>query len=149
VPGAKPRILSVVYDSAAAPGLSSFDVDEIITASRTRNKRDGVTGMLLLEDGRFLQVLEGPEAEVRALMLQIEQDQRHERVRILADGFQSGRRFPDWAMARGHVAELEALSLDGYFEALLAARDRLPPAPTRTERIRAWFAAGAAGTTRA
>jgi hypothetical protein len=132
-------MLSVIYHSAATPGLSSFDVDEIISASRIRNRRNGVTGMLLLENGRFLQALEGPEDEVRALMVQIEEDQRHEHVRILTEEFQAGRRFPDWAMARGHVAELEALALDEYFEALLDARDELPAAPTRTERILAWF----------
>ena len=137
----KPRILSVIYHSAATSGLSSLDVDEILAASRTRNRRNGVTGMLLLENGRFLQALEGPEEEVRALMARIEQDPRHEHVRILVEETQAGRRFPDWAMARGHVAELESMALDEYFEALLEAREELPPAPTRTERIRAWFRA--------
>ena len=137
--GAKPRLLSVIYHSAATPGLSSLDVDEILAASRTRNPHNGVTGMLLLENGRFLQVLEGPEEEVRGLMASIADDPRHEHVRILVEEIQTGRRFPDWAMARGHVAELEAMALDEYFEALLEARDELPPAPTRTERIRAWF----------
>jgi hypothetical protein len=139
VPGAKPRILSVIYHSAATPGLSSFDVDEILAASRTRNKQNDITGMLLLENGRFLQALEGPEEDVRDLMARIEQDRRHEHVRVLVEETQDGRRFPDWAMARGHVAELEALALDEYFAALLEARDELPSAPTRTERIRAWF----------
>ena len=139
VPGAKPPILSVIYHSAATSGLSSMDVDEILAASRTRNRHDGVTGMLLMENGRFLQVLEGPEDAVRALMERIAEDPRHEHVRILVEEVQAGRRFPDWAMARGHVAELESMALDEYFEALLDARDELPPAPTRTERIRAWF----------
>lgn len=137
--GTEPRILSVLYHSAATPGLSSFDVDEIVTASRVRNRQRDVTGMLLLENGRFLQALEGPEAEVRELMRRIEADDRHEHVRIMAEEHQAARRFPDWAMARGHVAELEALALDEYFEALLDAREELPAAPTRTARIVAWF----------
>ncbi len=139
MPGADLPILTVIYHSAAIPGLSSFDVDEILTASRVRNRQNAVTGMLLLENGRFLQALEGPEVEVRALMARIAEDPRHEHVRVLVEEFQAARRFPDWAMARGHVAELEAMALDGYFEALLDAREQLPAAPTRTDRIRAWF----------
>lgn len=139
VPGSKSPIRSVVYHSAATPGLSSFDVDEILSASRIRNKQSDITGMLLLENGRFLQALEGPEEEVRALMDRIAEDPRHEHVRILIEEQQVGRRFPDWAMAHGHVAELESMALDEYFAALLEAREELPAAPTVTERIRAWF----------
>lgn len=137
--GARPSILSVIYHSAAVAGLGSIDVDEILASSRSWNRHNGVTGMLLLENGRFLQALEGPEEAVRALMDRIAQDPRHEHVRVLVEETQSGRRFPDWAMAHGHVAELESMRLDEYFEALLEARDELPAAPTRTERIRAWF----------
>lgn len=137
--GAKPRLRSVVYHSAATPGLSSFDVDEILTASRVRNAAGAVTGMLLSENGRFLQALEGPEDTVRDLMSRIAEDPRHEHVRILVDEAVPARRFPDWAMARGHVGEIESLPLEEYWEALQDARDELPAAPTRAARVRAWF----------
>ena len=135
----KPQVFTLVYHSTAVPGLSSFDLDEILSVSRARNPGRAVTGMLLAENGRFLQALEGAEDEVRALMTRIEQDPRHEHVRVLVAQVGEARRFPDWAMAHGHVGELEAKPLAEYFEALSQAREELPDPPTKLDRLRAWF----------
>lgn len=142
--GTRTELLSVVYHSAADPGLSSFDVDEILATSRTWNQRSSITGMLLSENGRFLQALEGPEDEVRALMTRIQQDPRHHHVRVLLEESQVARRFPDWAMAHGHVAELETSPLADYFETLLEARGELPKPASPLSRIGAWFRGGPA-----
>ena len=144
--GTRDQLLSVVYHSAADPGLSSLDVDEILATSRTWNRHRGITGLLLSENGRFLQALEGPEPEVRALMDRIQQDPRHRHVRILLEEAQDARRFPDWAMAHGHVAELETSPLAGYFETLLEARGELPEPATPMSRISAWFRGGPSPT---
>lgn len=135
------RLLSIVYHSAATPGSSSFDLDEILTVSRVRNRASGITGMLLAENGRFVQLLEGPEDEVRELMSRIAADPRHEHVRILAEDGVSVRRFPDWAMAHGHVGEIESLPFEDHLEALLDARDELPGPATTASRLKAWFRA--------
>lgn len=95
--------------------------------------------MLLAENGRYVQLLEGPEDEVRGLMARIAEDPRHEHVRILAEEAVTARRFPDWAMARGHVGEIESLPLEEHLETLLEARDELPAPPTARTRLRAWF----------
>ena len=61
-PGAHDQLFSIVYHSAAKPGFSSLDLDEVLSQSRVKNRVNRVTGMLLAENGRFLQALEGPEA---------------------------------------------------------------------------------------
>lgn len=135
-------LFSITYHSAATPGFDSIDLAELLTQARSKNRATGVTGMLLAENGRFLQALEGPEPAVRALMDTIAADPRHEHVRVLAEESIAARRFPDWAMAEGHVGELEARPLDEYTEALVDAREELPEPLTRVERIAAWLRGG-------
>lgn len=135
----RPSLLSIVYHSVATPGQSSLDLDELLTTSRVRNRAESITGMLLAENGRFVQLLEGPEDAVRALMDRIAADPRHEHVRLLEEEVVPTRRFPDWAMAHGRVGEVESLPLTDYVAALLEARDSLPQPMSRTERLLAWF----------
>lgn len=127
-------MLSVVYRSAATPGLADSDVEQLLAAARAKNRREGVTGMLLAENGRFLQALEGPEVVVRGLLTAIEADPRHEHMRILTHETVPARRFGDWAMAHGHIGEMESMPLAQYVEALMDARDELPVPPTRLQR---------------
>jgi hypothetical protein len=95
--------------------------------------------MLLVENGRFLQALERPDDEVRGLTAHIARDPRHEHVRVLIEEPTDARRFPDWAMAHGHVGDLEARPLAEYFEALLDAREERPRPRTGMDRIRSWL----------
>lgn len=133
------RLVSIVYHSAGNPAISSIDLDELLTQARAKNRATGVTGMLLAENGRFLQVLEGPEGAVRDLMETIADDPRHEHVRVLDEAPIQARRFPDWAMAQGHVGEIETLPLAEYMEALVTARGELPDPPGLVERVLDWF----------
>ena len=132
-------LFSVVYHSSETPGQGSIDRSELLAHARAKNRVIGVTGMLLAENGRFVQELEGPESVVRELMATIAADPRHEHVRILLEEPIAARRFPDWAMAEGHLTELETLQPVEYTEAIVAARDALPDPPSRVERVLNWF----------
>ncbi|WP_439592955.1 BLUF domain-containing protein [Microbacterium sp.] len=98
-------LYSLVYASTAA---SSFD-DEVFGSLLEQSRRDngarGITGLLLYRNGRFIQFLEGPEAEVRSLLATIEKDPRHTGVRVLNDGHPQRRQFADWTMAYQPVRE--------------------------------------------
>jgi hypothetical protein len=116
------RLLSVIYRSVRTAGCGDVDLAELLLKARHANRAFGVTGMLLAQDGRFLQVLEGPETVVRNLLAAIARDPRHEQVEVLVDEVVQVRRFPDWAMAEGHIGEIEALPPAAYYEGLLMAR---------------------------
>lgn len=75
------------------------EVDAIVDAAIVFNLSLGMTGALVLACGRFAQVLEGPQGEVRSLMARIAVDQRHTQVRVIRTAFQSERAFPNWGMA--------------------------------------------------
>ena len=79
------------------------ELGRLFTEARSNNKRQGITGALLLSEDRFVQVLEGDEDAVRALFTSIEKDPRHDSVSVLETGMVPARVFARWAMAK--VAE--------------------------------------------
>lgn len=106
--------LSIVYSSTATRPLSDADFSALLTTSRRNNAHVDVTGLLLYRKGRFLQVLEGPEAGVRDRFLAIESDSRHTDVRVLIEDRSKQRQFPDWTMAYEPITPAMAADVPGY-----------------------------------
>lgn len=91
-------MLSLIYSSVATRTLEPSDLTALLTQSRASNERTGITGMLLFRNGYFLQVLEGPDAKVRAKMHTIRDDDRHTKVTVLLEDMIEERQFPEWTM---------------------------------------------------
>jgi hypothetical protein len=106
--------LSLVYSSRAVVGFDLAALDELLQHSRSSNVQDGITGLLLFKDDRFLQLLEGPEPAVRAKMSFINQDPRHEHVTVLLEEHMDARQFPDWTMGYAAVDALRSAEIPGY-----------------------------------
>lgn len=100
-------MLSLVYVSAATRPFSQLELDALLEKSRRNNRQDGISGMLLYRDGDFLQVLEGPEAAVRATYARIGRDRRHGGVILLDESHVEQRAFRDWAMGFRRVSTAE------------------------------------------
>lgn len=92
-------MLQIIYVSTANAALGPVDPLPILEVSRELNLRDGITGLLYSDGGRFLQVLEGPVAETEAAMARIRSDRRHRAIVILARRAIEAREFGDWSMA--------------------------------------------------
>ncbi|MDA7584069.1 BLUF domain-containing protein [Luminiphilus sp.] len=92
-------LFNLVYCSQISAGVENTDVDTIIATSRRRNSASGITGILVFGDGVFFQWIEGPKAEVTALVKLIETDRRHELMVILSEDEEIRERiFPTWDM---------------------------------------------------
>ena len=104
-----------------SPGRSAV-LDAIEASAARNNVRLGVTGSLMVSGARVVQVLEGPEPAVRALLAVIAADIRHTEFEVLSEHPVSGRTFGDWSMA---VRDLDAAgpSAEGL-RALVAAYER-------------------------
>lgn len=87
---------SVFYVSRAR--ANSAQVEGIVGHSRRNNLARGMTGGMFYTGNYFAQVLEGPAETVVRTLAAIRADDRHEGMRILAEGPQAVRRFAVWTM---------------------------------------------------
>lgn len=95
----------LVYTSEAVMRFYPDDLEALLTSARAHNHSAGITGILLYKSNRFIQFLEGPPAEVDALMERIERDPRHTTVRVVIDELVNDRQFDDWSMGYQVSAE--------------------------------------------
>lgn len=120
----------LVYASRIAPGLDPRFVADIVRRARVKNRRIGVTGLLVFDGESFCQLLEGGQLAVLELAEAIERDPRHEGYRVLHEGPRNeARRFDNWHMAYGllpgdDLAELLAgqggEQIAGYLQSLVS-----------------------------
>lgn len=97
-------IYQVLYHSQATGPPDETQLQELLAQSCAYNARHQVTGLLLYSAGRFVQVLEGAEADVRHLYARIQRDPRHERVVTVSAGPGPRRHYSDWSMAFGQLS---------------------------------------------
>lgn len=95
----KPGVFQLRYISTLSDGVGTDEVPRILEAARRINRRNGVTGLLLFNGERFLQILEGDEQVVRATFERISGDPRHRGIAVLGTTFSPVRAFAEWDMA--------------------------------------------------
>ena len=79
-------------------GYSLEILSAILVASRANNRKNNITGALICRSDIFLQLLEGPEQNVKNTYEAIQNDDRHINVYHLIDQPVKKRLFPAWAM---------------------------------------------------
>ena len=119
------KLKTLAYTSRASLDFSSADLADIHQSARHLNALDGVTGLLVFDGTRFLQIIEGPQEAIDNLVERLRRDRRHGSLEIRDERFVEARSFPDWSM------ELTRVST-GYFTARpeleIALPDRVAPA---------------------
>jgi Sensors of blue-light using FAD len=90
-------MIQLIYASRPF-GFEAAGLNSILSIARNCNTRDGITGALICRQDVYLQLLEGPEAEVEAAYIRIARDDRHSNVNRLLNRRITKRLFPDWAM---------------------------------------------------
>lgn len=91
-------LIQLTYASRCSHALGPADIKDILGASQRNNARLGVTGALCLNNGIFLQQLEGDRTVVNALYHRILKDTRHRDTAILDLAEITHRQFTGWAM---------------------------------------------------
>ena len=107
-------LYQVIYASAATRPIEEDELLKMLELSREKNKRLGITGMLLHCDGSFLQALEGPKETVLDLLRVIQQDPRHRRFAVLFAGPIKRRSFSQWSMGFKRPSHEELARVEGY-----------------------------------
>lgn len=93
------EIFFIMYQSRATVEFSNSDLSDLLGVARTNNRKVGLTGVLLLKDGNFLQYIEGEKEPLDRTYSKIEEDTRHSDIKVLTKGVQESRIFKDWSMA--------------------------------------------------
>ena len=91
------KLMQLVYCSQPF-GYSLEILSAILIASRANNKKHNITGALICRSDIFLQLLEGPEQQVKSTYKSIQNDDRHININQLLDQSIEKRLFPAWAM---------------------------------------------------
>ena len=91
------NLMQLVYCSQPF-GYSLEILSAILVASRAKNRKYDITGALICRSDIFLQLLEGPEQQVKNTYDAIQNDDRHVNVYNLINRPVEKRLFPAWAM---------------------------------------------------
>jgi hypothetical protein len=133
-------MLQIIYSSAAVALFSEVELQRLLLHARANNTRLAVTGMLLYQEGSFLQVVEGEGPVLEVLFQRIGADKRHHRVSTLLRREVEARHFGDWAM--GFVSpEHLTQQLPGYSD-YLRLRGEPQSGASAAERVLSSFREG-------
>jgi hypothetical protein len=90
-----------VYQSRATASFSDAELQRLVASAQTRNRREGITGLLIHDQGRFLQWLEGPAEGLARVWQSIRDDSRHTAITLLGETTAPVRFFGGSPMALG------------------------------------------------
>jgi len=111
-------LVRLLYASRSIDAIGNDLIEEILSASRTRNPTHGITGVLCVcQSGNvFMQVLEGGREAVNRLYGNLLRDPRHRDVMLLDYAEISERRFAGWRMGGVDLAKVNVSTVLKYSE---------------------------------
>ena len=109
-------LVRCLYASRSVHSADGTAIDRIVEQSHRNNPPRGITGLLCVFDGIFVQVLEGGRDAVCDLFGTIVRDDRHSNVRILSYEEITERRYPQWHMGQVRFTAVNAGTLLKYSE---------------------------------
>jgi hypothetical protein len=101
-------MIHCIYASRATANPSEAEIQRLLARARNINGERGITGMLLLIEGSFFQVLEGDAEMVDKTYETIARDARHDRVTLIIREPISKRSFGEWSMGFTAVDRTDA-----------------------------------------
>ena len=88
---------TICYVSSARSGLEKERLETLFSKTEHNNTSKDITGILLYESDKFLQVLEGEKETLLNLYDKIEKDDRHQNIFVILNGRSKQRIFEDYA----------------------------------------------------
>lgn len=88
----------LLYVSEAVSPLTRPQLDQLLQRTRSNNGAAGITGCLLYEDERFMQILEGERSQVLDTFERIRASALHTGIRVVIQGPAPRRVFTHWSM---------------------------------------------------
>lgn len=119
-----------LYLSRLSGSLGDTGLRDLLKQARENNGARSITGALLFDGERFIQLVEGPAAVIDALARRLREDSRHHAFTVLGEGPVATRRHRRWTAGYveiDRVDEFERAVADGAggTDAALTAFDHL------------------------
>lgn len=111
-------LINLIYISAATGTMTTDILLQILEEARRNNPPRDITGMLLYQNGFFIQVLEGEEADVDFIFGKIQRDNRHQHIIIVERTDIDRRAFANWSMGFKNLDEVQIDEVEGLTEFL-------------------------------
>ncbi len=108
-------IFQLFYVSTAISSFDPKEVYNILAKAHDFNPKNDLTGIMMFRGGTFLQLLEGPEENVRSLYNKITKDPRHRSCMILMERNTDNRLFSDWSMAYQEIGPIDLKLVNEIF----------------------------------
>ncbi|WP_299176063.1 BLUF domain-containing protein [uncultured Brevundimonas sp.] len=103
----------VIYISESTnPDPALISLADILATSDRNNRRDDLTGALLVNGGRFLQVLEGAHQDLNRTLDRLQRDGRHRDIQILCRNTADHRQFGQWTMVAARISPDHKTEMD-------------------------------------
>jgi hypothetical protein len=128
----------IIYCSRLKCAYGVKDVYTILKKSRVKNARLGVSGFLLYKDNRFLQVIEGFNGSVSNLFRIIQDDLRHEEVKLITNDRTRLLQFENWYMGYSSLMDDISLEISEYLSSI-GQRDVFDPFKIQPSEVRKLF----------
>jgi len=113
-------LIHIAYVSFSNKELNEKELEELLIDIRKRNQKQKVTGLLLYNDGSFIQVIEGPSKMLIELYEKIKKDHRHENIVKLLEEPIKKRAFPDWSMGFRRLSKKQMSGALGFSDFMTA-----------------------------
>lgn len=91
-------LLRMTYISRYNSDNANIEVARILEQSRRNNESNGITGVLVMNENYFLQVIEGSRAVINTLLQKLIKDERHTSLRIVECHEVQQRHWSKWSM---------------------------------------------------
>ena len=121
--GAPTADLSMLaYRSIAVAPPTDVALQQLLNDARSRNRAQGLTGVLIYDRGAYFQWLEGPRESLQRLWTSISRDPRHHHVTVLRKEPINQRVFADWSL---RVVNGAHVSIDATVAAMESSNAQL------------------------
>ena len=89
----------LIYTSLSSEQADKDEAKKILTSAQRNNAANSITGLLMFDGQRYIQILEGEAEHVMRLYNIISKDPRHQHIELLHIGGITARSFDNWRMA--------------------------------------------------
>lgn len=90
----------IAYTSHYSGDINEIEnvLADIVDTAKKNNPKHGITGVLLFDRDRFVQVIEGEKHELEDLLKIIKVDPRHDEIDVIFDVATEKQEFAEWNM---------------------------------------------------